>query len=164
MPSAQNTIPDYTAAHVAPLRYQPNYGYQDAAPGQFDDAEDEEESSGGVPVPKPETQAQPEELILGEEDYDYGSDESELFDDNLNDADWDGKSGDFTKQYNRQRRVIEAVKTGKPEEVPKMNPQQKPKANVSARVDDQIKSLSKFAGRIKLGDAESGMASKSSRF
>jgi len=40
-----------------------------------------------------------------------------------------------------------------------MNPQ-KPKANVAARVDDQIKSLAKFAGRIKLGDMEAGMASR----
>src|SRR5690606_1779666 len=141
MSSAKSAIPDYTAAHAPRFNFQQESGYTNAAPGQFDDAE-EDEDGGGVPVPHTEAGAQTEELPAGEEEYEYGSDDSELFNDELNDADWDGKSGDFTKQYNRQRRVIEAVKGGKPEEIPKMNPQQKPKANVAARVDDQIKSLS----------------------
>ena len=69
---------------------------------------------------------------------------------------------DFTKQYNRQKTIIQSSELGLPSsQVPKRNPQ----ANVSAGVappaytsrktdeyDDTFDSLSRFAGRIKLRD------------
>ncbi|CAZ81529.1 unnamed protein product [Tuber melanosporum] len=60
------------------------------------------------------------------------------------------RSGDITKSYNKQRASVEkgaAPAAAKPNA-------QKPRANVTARVDDQISSLAKFASRIKLGDLE----------
>ncbi|RPB03940.1 RIO1-domain-containing protein [Choiromyces venosus 120613-1] len=100
-------------------------------PGRFDD-----------PI---EPQA-PAHLEEGEEDY---SDTEDLFDDELNDQDWVG-GGDITKSYNKQRASVEkgaAPTAAKPNA-------QKPRANVTARVDDQISSLAKFASRIKLGELE----------
>ncbi|CUS11831.1 unnamed protein product, partial [Tuber aestivum] len=80
----------------------------------------------------------------------YSSDD-DLFDDELNDQDWiGGGGGDITKSYNRQRASVEkgaAPAAAKPNA-------QKPRANVTARIDDQISSLAKFASRIKLGDLE----------
>jgi len=78
------------------------------------------------------------------------SDDDDLFDDELNDQDWVGGGGDITKSYNKQRASVEkgaAPAAAKPNA-------QKPRANITARVDDQISSLAKFASRIKLGDLE----------
>jgi len=78
------------------------------------------------------------------------SDDDDLFDDELNDQDWAGGGGDITKSYNKQRASVEkgaAPAAAKPNA-------QKPRANNTARVDDQISSLAKFASRIKLGDLE----------
>lgn len=147
-------LPSYTAGAEAKYKYDPQTGYE---PGQFDDAEEDDE--GGVPLThKADSGA---ELNPADEEEGYDDDEDgELFDDDLDGQDWSGNSGDFTKQYNRQRKMIEATN---PSEVPRVNPQ-RPKANVSAKVDDQITSLAKFASRIKLtGDAESGMSTHTSR-
>jgi RIO kinase 1 len=80
----------------------------------------------------------------------------------LNDQDWGDSKGDFTKSYNRQKKLVQAVANANPAEAPKMNPQ-KPKANTAARVDDQMTALSKFAGRIKLNSMEAGMSTKHAR-
>lgn len=98
------------------------------------------------------------------EDGSGSSDEGEdgdLFEEEIEEVDWTSATDDFTKSYNRQRRLIEAkqaMATGaQGPTIPKMNP--KPRANVVARVDDQFKSLAKFAARIKLDDIQSGMSS-----
>ena len=78
------------------------------------------------------------------------SDDDDLFDDELNDQDWASGGGDITKSYNKQRASVEkgaAPAAAKPNA-------QKPRANITARIDDQISSLAKFASRIKLGDLE----------
>lgn len=95
------------------------------------------------------------------DEYEEGAGSEDLFDDELNDQDWtgDGGGGDFTKQYNRQRVVVEK---GVAPAAVKSNAQ-KPRANLAARVDDQISSLAKFAARIKLGDTEAGMTGKGER-
>ncbi|KAI9776256.1 MAG: protein kinase rio1 [Geoglossum umbratile] len=83
-------------------------------------------------------------------------------DDPTNDTDWAEAGGDFTKSYNRQRRIQEtAADPNAPKSsFPKTNPQ-KPTANVSASVDDQISSLAKHAGKIKLDDRWGAVREKS---
>ena len=71
---------------------------------------------------------------------------------------------DYTKTYNRQRRHQEvssdpnASKTN----LPKANPQ-KPTANTLASIDDQVTSLSRHAGKLKLDDRQSGPGGKHDR-
>ena len=68
---------------------------------------------------------------------------------------------DYTKTYNRQRRLQEvssdpnATKTN----FPKANPQ-KPTVNTLASIDDQVISLSRHAGKLKLDDRQSGLGGK----
>lgn len=149
----QEHLPDYAAATNPHYQYVPNKGYiSNPHADRFADA--------------PETAPRPEE----DEDEYSDDDDEDLFDDELNDQDWTESGGgygggDFTKSYNRQRRIIEATNAaggsgdgGGGGGAVKGN-KHKPKANTAARVDDQIQSLTKFAARIKLGDVESGMGS-----
>ncbi|KAI4267763.1 MAG: hypothetical protein LQ337_008198 [Flavoplaca oasis] len=73
---------------------------------------------------------------------------------------------DFTKLYNRQRRMQEAGPNAPKTSIPKTNPQ-KPTANTLASVDDQVTSLSRHAGKLKLDDRQMGkhdrVADKSDR-
>ncbi|KAL8754353.1 MAG: hypothetical protein Q9199_004398 [Rusavskia elegans] len=62
---------------------------------------------------------------------------------------------DFTKLYNRQRRMQEAGPNPPKASLPKTNPQ-KPTANTLASVDDQVTSLSRHAGKLKLDDRQPG--------
>jgi RIO kinase 1 len=129
--SKQSQLPEYAAAAEPEYTYVPNKGYMNEDEGgQFRDVDE------------------------GEQYEEDGGDE-DLFDDELNDQDWtdDRRGGDFTKQYNRQRTATEK---GTAPGAVKSNIQ-KPRANLVARVDDQISSLAKFAARIKLGDTEAGM-------
>ncbi len=76
------------------------------------------------------------------ETYDdlFEDDDEEYFDD----VDFDLASGDLTKSYNRQRKLNDQNATA-----PRINPQ-KPTANTQTSVDDQISSLAKHAGKIRL--------------
>ncbi|KAL8861631.1 MAG: hypothetical protein Q9178_002156 [Gyalolechia marmorata] len=73
---------------------------------------------------------------------------------------------DYTKLYNRQRRIQEADPGAPKISLPKTNPQ-KPTANTLASVDDQVTSLSRHAGKLKLEDHQTGkhdrVADKSDR-
>ena len=71
---------------------------------------------------------------------------------------------DYTKTYNRQRRLQEAsADPNLPKStVPKANPQ-KPTANTLASIDDQITSLSRHAGKLKLDVRQSGLEGKQDR-
>lgn len=68
---------------------------------------------------------------------------------------------DFTKTYNRQRRSQEVASdpNAPKSSLLKTNPQ-KPTANTLASVDDQVISLSRHAGKLKLDDRQSGLQSK----
>ena len=68
---------------------------------------------------------------------------------------------DFTKSYNRQRRVQEASSdpNASKTDFPKANPQ-KPTANTLASIDDQVTSLAKHAGKLRLDDQQSGLGRK----
>ena len=85
--------------------------------------------------------------------------------DDLDDEDYASYNpSDYTKTYNRQRRLQEvssdpnASKTN----FPKANPQ-KPTANTLASIDDQVTSLSRHAGKLKLNDQQSGLGAKHDR-
>ena len=94
-----------------------------------------------------------------DEDEDY---DDILAEDELDEEDYASYNpSDFTKTYNRQRQLHEissdpyALKS----KFPKSNPQ-KPSANTLASVDDQVTSLSRHAGKLKLNDQQSGLGGK----
>lgn len=62
---------------------------------------------------------------------------------------------DFTKAYNRQRRLQEVASdpNAPKSSFPKANPQ-KPAANTRMSVDDQVSSLSRHAAKIRLDDRQ----------
>lgn len=96
-----------------------------------------------------------------EEELDEDQEDSEEYYDDILEDDVEGfglsNPSDFTKSYNRQRRLDEAsADSNAPRwSYPKSNPQ-KPTVNTHAKVDDQISALSHHASRIRLDDARSG--------
>lgn len=98
--------------------------------------------------------------VEGEDEDDYYDD---IFtDDVLDDDDYASYNpSDFTKTYNRQRRLQEssADPNVSKSTLPKANPQ-KPKANTLAAVDDQVSSLSRHVGKLRLDDGQSGLGGK----
>lgn len=96
----------------------------------------------------------------GEEDYDDIFAGDEIEDEQFAYS----NPSDFTKSYNRQRRIQEAsLDPSQPKpSIPKSNPQ-KPVANTLASVDDQISSLSKHVAKIRLNDREAGLGHKTER-
>ena len=64
---------------------------------------------------------------------------------------------DLTKSYNRQKRMNQSITDSKipRSQYPKANPQ-KPSANTSIDVDDQLTSLSRHAGKLRLDDKHLG--------
>ncbi len=71
---------------------------------------------------------------------------------------------DFTKTYNRQRRLQEVASDPNASKLtfPKANPQ-KPTANTFASIDDRVTTLSRHAGKLKLDDRQSGLGAKQDR-
>jgi RIO kinase 1 len=71
---------------------------------------------------------------------------------------------DYTKAYNRQRRLNEVVvdPNASKSSFPKTNPQ-KPTANTNAAIDDQITALSRHAGKLRLDDEQAGVVGGSDR-
>jgi RIO kinase 1 len=67
---------------------------------------------------------------------------------------------DYTKTYNRQRKLND--NSIPVDHKPKSNPQ-KPSANTSAAIDDQVASLAKHAGKIRLTDKFSGATGGAAR-
>lgn len=115
------------------------------------------------------TSATAEPVIATVEDEhqeDLDEDYEDIFaGEDLDDEDYASyNSSDYTKTYNRQRRLQEvssdpnASKTN----FPKANPQ-KPTANTLASIDDQVTSLSRHAGKLKLDDRQSGLGGKHDR-
>ena len=71
---------------------------------------------------------------------------------------------DYTKTYNRQRRLQEVSSdpNASKSDFPKANPQ-KPTMNTLASIDDQVSSLSRHAGKLKLDERQSGLSNKQDR-
>ena len=95
-----------------------------------------------------------------EEEYD-----DILADDDLDEEDYASYNPtDFTKTYNRQRRIQEV--SSEPDApkstLPRTNPQ-KPTANTLATIDDEIAGLSRHAGKLRLDDQQSGLGGRRDR-
>ncbi|KAL8872378.1 MAG: hypothetical protein Q9174_001983 [Haloplaca sp. 1 TL-2023] len=103
--------------------------------------------------------SKPEEEVE-DEDYD------DIFaEDELDTEDYASYNpSDFTKNYNRQRRMqeVSADPNAPKSSFPKTNPQ-KPTANTLASVDDQVSSLSRHAGKLRLDARQAGLGARSDR-
>ncbi|CAG8318657.1 unnamed protein product [Penicillium salamii] len=125
--------------------YVPNEGYM--TPDNADSAE-----AG---------QDLPENHEEGEEDEDY----DDIFEEELDREDiLSSDNTDLTKAYNRQRRINDlAADSNVPKwTYPKTNTQ-KPTVNTSAFIDDQVKSLTRHAGKIKLDDQQAGISGRAEK-
>ncbi|RDW76771.1 serine/threonine-protein kinase RIO1 [Aspergillus mulundensis] len=99
---------------------------------------------------------------LTPEDEDYENDEyyDDIFEEELDEGDFSSSNpADLTKAYNRQRKTNElAADPNAPKwTYPKTNTQ-KPTVNTYASVDDEVKSLTRHAAKIKLDNVQSGLA------
>ena len=99
---------------------------------------------------------------LSKEDKNEEDDDGEDYDDILAEERLD--EADFTKTYNRQRRLQKAVAgLNAPKfSFPQVNPQ-KPTANTLASIDDQITALSRHSSKLKLDDQQSGFQTSHAR-
>lgn len=118
-------------------------------------------NQGYVNPDAPATTAEDEDEDDGEEYYD------DIFagEDGIDAEDFSASNpSDFTKSYNRQRRLNEAATdpNAPKSSYPKINPQ-KPTVNTFASVDDQITSLSRHAAKLRLDDKQSGLAGKTGK-
>ncbi|MCJ1336857.1 protein kinase rio1 [Bachmanniomyces sp. S44760] len=135
---------DPTAGHQPPYSFISNRGYVT------------DEDSGVI------QKESDEHRILEDEEEDY---DDILAGDEVDDVDYASYNpSDFTKTYNRQRRAqeINADPDASQSTLPKSNPQ-KPTANTLASLDDQVTSLSRHAGKLRLDDLQYGGKHNGSR-
>lgn len=101
--------------------------------------------------------------VEGEAEDDHEEDYDDIFaGDELDEEDYASYNpSDFTKTYNRQRRLDEVASdpNAAKSSAPKSNPQ-KPTANTAASVDDQVSSLARHAGKLKLDERQSGLGGR----
>ncbi|KAK4561405.1 Serine/threonine-protein kinase rio1 [Recurvomyces mirabilis] len=91
------------------------------------------------------------------DDYDDLFDPSEEEAEGLSDTDLGASNpSDYTKTYNRQRRQHQNDASTSDPQKPRTNPQ----LNTRANIDDQIKTLSKHTGKLRLTDVEAGLGGK----
>jgi RIO kinase 1 len=125
--------------------YVPNQGYVN--PESTDSAAAGQEST--------------EQCDEDEEDEYY----DDIFEEELDTEDFQSSDpSDLTKAYNRQRKLNDAAADSNVPrwQYPKSNTQ-KPTVNTYASVDDQVKSLTRHAAKIKLDDQQSGFSGSGSR-
>ena len=145
---------DPLAGHTPPHQWVPGQGYIHAA----------------APVPSAQQASGSQPLESNPADGEVYDDPDEDFDDIMDADEIDVEElsarnpQDFTKQYNRQKKVFQVSSdpNASKADLPKSNVQ-KPTVNTSASIDDQISSLSRHAGKIRLDDRQAGLASKSER-
>ncbi|KAL8645672.1 MAG: hypothetical protein Q9210_006577 [Variospora velana] len=140
------TFGDPAEGHAPTHTFVPGQGYLN------------EQSNTSNQIPQDLTNNADEEYL--DEDYDdiFAGDE-------LDDEDYASyNSTDFTKTYNRQRRIqeVSANPNAPKSSLPKTNPQ-KPTANTLASVDDQITSLTRHTGKLKLDERQAGLGGKHDR-
>ncbi|KAI4212107.1 MAG: hypothetical protein LQ351_005137 [Letrouitia transgressa] len=101
--------------------------------------------------------------LENEDGLDEDDDYEDIFtDEELDEEDFASSNpSDFTKNYNRQRRVQEIGSDPNAPKwtLPKTNPQ-KPTVNTRASVDDQVASLARHAQKLKLDERQAGLAGK----
>jgi RIO kinase 1 len=95
-----------------------------------------------------------------EDEYDMGEDYDDIFEPSSEEEGFSqdalsaSNPSDYTKSYNRQRKLNDP---SIPEsQKPKSNPQ-RPNINLQASIDDQVKSLSRHAAKIKLDERAAGV-------
>lgn len=134
---------DPTAGHKPTHEFVPNQGYV--------------ETEGTHLPPQPQGQDFYEPNAEEDDNEEYYDD---IFEEDMDEEDFAASNpADFTKAYNRQRRNQAADPTALKSSAPKANPQ-KPTANTLASVDDQISSLARHTGKLKLNAQESGLEKK----
>ncbi|KAL2820880.1 RIO1 family-domain-containing protein [Aspergillus cavernicola] len=146
--SDSNTQAANPADGIAPSHtYVPNKGYAN--------------TDGTVP-------AMAGQDVTPQEDEDDAEDDEfydDIFEEQLDADDFSSSNAaDLTKAYNRQRKTNQlAADPNAPKwTYPKTNTQ-KPTVNTYASVDDQVKSLTRHAGKIKLDDVQSGLGARGDR-
>ncbi|KAJ5467834.1 RIO-like kinase [Penicillium sp. IBT 31633x] len=100
-----------------------------------------------------------------EQEEDEDEDYDDIFDEELDREDiLSSDNSDLTKAYNRQRRINDlAADPNVPRwTYPKTNTQ-KPTVNTSASIDDQVKSLTRHAAKIKLDDQQAGISGRADK-
>ena len=143
--------PEDPAAGLAPTHdFVPGQGYvnQDST-AEFEDHKPEIKKDASEPPGFGE---------VADEDYD------DIFTgDELDEEDFAAYNPtDFTKSYNRQRKIQEGEPNAPKSTLPKTNPQ-KPTANTLASIDDQVASLTRHAGKLRLDNQQSGLDGKTNR-
>ena len=167
VPTPRGVADGVTPTHT----YIPNQGYLH-----------EDETDGGVAL-NLRSATRPED-VENDDDEDYDDifeDEDEMDAEDL----MASNPADFTKSYNRQRRLNDAAADSNlpSSHYPKSNPQRgiqgatdvanvqpsssgrvnRPSANTFAYVDDQISSLAKHASKLRLDEKQSGLGSSHGR-
>ena len=128
--------------------YSPEHGYED--------------STNDIDGRKQDTTAVASEFNDEEEEDDLSDifEDSDM-DDSMENLDINAGSSAITKSYNRQK-LLQTARSNSNDprsSWPKSN-QQKPKANVSASVDDQLSSLARHASKIRLDNQQAGLGRK----
>ena len=141
--------------HAPTHTYIPNQGYVDPTTGAVG-----KERGPDLSARDGADGEQAEGEDYEDEDYDdlFHDDEDE----DIDEADLTSVNpSDYTKSYNRQRRLNAASTDPNASKTsfPKANPQ-KPTANTLASVDDQITNLSRHAAKLKLDERASGLGGK----
>lgn len=135
------------SGHVPTHEFIPGQGYAN-------------ENSGRQNLPNPNGV----ETEKDEHDGDLDEDYADIFaGDDMDNEDFASYDpSDYTKTYNRQRRLqeVSADPNAPKTTFPKANPQ-KPTANTNASIDDQVTSLSRHAGKLRLDDRQSGKHDRS---
>jgi RIO kinase 1 len=116
------------------------------------------ENQGYVQDGQTQRKYMPGSALDNPDDYEQDEDYDDLFDpseDEVSDTELQASNpSDYTKAYNRQRRLND----------PSIPEAQKPKTNTQASnkaaVDDQVKALSKHTAKLKLHDLETELAAK----
>ncbi|MCJ1464206.1 protein kinase rio1 [Pseudocyphellaria aurata] len=151
MTSVTSNVVDLAGGQAPTHVFIPNRGYVNDMSVGSNSPDQPSEMDAAHDLP-PELQDEDEE-----DDYD-----DILAGDELDDEEYASYNpSDFTKTYNRQRRLQEVASdpNASKSSLPRTNPQ-KPTANTLASVDDQVLSLSRHAGKLKLDDRQSGLQSK----
>ncbi|KAF2993147.1 protein kinase rio1 [Curvularia kusanoi] len=118
------------------------------------------DSAAEQPVPLPAAAADANNDDAEEEDDDDIDDLFDSDDDAAPELIDSSNPADFTKTYNRQRKLNDAAIPA--DQKPKVNTQ-KPSANTRLALDDQVASLSKHASKIRLDSRFSGATGGSAR-
>ena len=144
---------DPAAGHAPTHEFIPGQGYaSDSVAADF---------NGRASEPQQTPQVDAEDTNQDEvddEDYDdiFAGDE-------LDEEDFASYNpSDYTKSYNRQRKIQETDANASKLALPKTNPQ-KPTANTLASIDDQVTSLARHAGKLRLDNQSAGLGVKNAR-